>query len=381
MHNTIIAQSGAVVNIFDAKIAPKRPKTARKSIKIDEKRQTIKTYDRLARARVKRAERAADEVKPMYQRWDEHKALAVQVGERMISAGLIKRGWRVKMCNQELDIIRCADCGHITIRGASLCRDRLCPLCAWRLAIKRYAAMQTILSVLMSRVKRASYALVTLTVKNCAPDALSDTLKAMSKAWNAVTYQRWARKWLWGWAKSIEVTYNSETGELHPHYHVLMVCDSGKPLSQELIAEWLDRVRREGLTATAAAQHADDVISSAVSDPGKSLIGAVCEVYKYMVKASDTLSMPLGVLHAFAVGIADKRLISMGGMIKAIAKELKQEQLDAADADMSDTEVCTECKSQHLDRLTALWSMSGMHYYTAQGKSMVEELASYKEDN
>lgn len=371
MITNIIAQKGAVVNIYAENVTPKQGKTAPKSPKTTRKSSDIRTAERLAAARVKRAERQADERKPMWQRWDEHKALAVQVGERLIAAGLPKRGWRVKMCNQELDIVRCADCGHITIRGASLCRDRLCPLCAWRLAIKRYAAMQKIMAVLATQSTPGTvYTLITLTVKNCQSKDLAATLKAMSAAWTACTYQRWWRKYIIGWARSTEVTYNADNQTLHPHYHILVV-GGGENAGRAIIREWLDRASREGLTATAAAQHYDKVY--ATDGAGESFAGAVCEVYKYMVKSSDTLAMPLGILHDFAVGIAGARLVSMGGEIKEIARRLSIESLDdASDTETPDEELCTHCGSRAVDKMIATWAMSGMHYYTAQGKTLSE---------
>lgn len=369
MNNYIIAQNGAVVNIYAENVTQKPPKNRPKPPKTARKSSDIRTAEKLAAARAKRAERQADACKPMWQRWDEHKALAVMVGERLIQAGLPKRGWRVKMCNNELDIVRCADCGHITIRGASLCRDRLCPLCAWRLAIKRYAAMQKIMAVVAQRARpNWAYFLITLTAKNCAPSDLSDTIKSMSAAWTACTYQRWWRKWIIGWARSVEVTYNDTDKTLHPHYHILLISDGGTDTAKEVIGEWIDRARREGLTVSAAAQHYDTVYKP--TDAGESFAGAVCEVYKYMVKSSDTLAMPLGILHDFAVGIAGARLVSMGGAIKDIARQLSVGALDDATEDAPDEELCTHCGSRAIDKMVATWAMSGMHYYTAQGKTL-----------
>ena len=350
----IIAQDGATVNIYSGKV-------------------TITTQRRLRKAREARALRLADAKKPIYIRWDEHKADAQRLGDRLIAAGLPKRGWRLKMCSNELIISQCTDCGHITIKGAQLCRDRLCPLCAWRLAIKRYAAMQSIMAYLYAEYNGLCYALVTLTVKNCRPEALSDTIKSMSTAWHDCTKQRWARRDLVGWARSLECTYNPATDEIHPHYHLIVMHIPGDGTPQKLVAEWLDRASRAGLTATAAAQHIDAITDT--HTPGDSLVGAICETYKYMVKSSDTLAMPLHTLRTFATEIAGYRLVSFGGVIKTAAAALLVDDMDNPD-DCKDTQVCTHCGSTSLDDMIARWSLRGMHYYTMQGQSMIDALHS-----
>lgn len=358
----IIAQTGGVVNVYVD--APSKL--------------TVATQKRLIKAREKRAERIADERKPMWQRWDEHKADAQKLGNRLIEAGLTKRGWRIKLCSNELKIERCADCGHIMIKGAQLCRDRLCPLCAWRLAIKRYAAMQSIMSALYEQYKGLAYSLVTLTVRTCAPDKLSDTIAAMQAAWKECTKQRWARRDMIGWARSIECTYSHTSGEIHPHYHIIVMHVPKDGTPQRLVAEWLDRCDRAGLKAVSAAQHVDTIIDT--QKAGESLAGAICETYKYMVKSSDTLSMPLHTLRTFAEEIAGFRLISFGGAIKKMAAALQVEDLEKAAEEAPDTAVCTHCQSTNVDEMIARWSLKGMHYYTIQGEEIGEKLAEMEEN-
>lgn len=353
MNTTIIAQSGSVVNVY--------PKNL-----------TIATQKRLETARRKRAERQADEKKPAYIRWEEHKRDAQELGNRLIQAGLTKRGWRLKLCSQELLISRCADCGHIMIKGAQLCRDRLCPLCAWRLSIKRYAAMQTIMAALYEDYAGYGFSLVTLTVKTCAAEKLSETIEAMQKAWHDCLKQRWARRDLTGWAKSLECTYSAERQEIHPHYHIIVMHAPGDGTPDRLVTEWLERCKRVGLTAVADAQHVDRIVDN--REAGDSLAGAICETYKYMVKSKDTLAMPLHILATFAQQIAGFRLISFGGAIKKVAAALKLDDLD--NPDTADIAVCTQCKSTDVDTMIARWSLKGMHYYTLQGEEMIEKIKS-----
>lgn len=347
MDINIIAQKSAVVNI----------NITDSSAKIN-----IKTARRLAKGKAAKAEREADDKKPALQRWNDHKVESIKIGDRMIEAGLRKRGWRIKVCGTELIFDRCADCGEIMLKSAMLCRDRLCPLCSWRLAVKRYAAMSRVMAYLYASYPRYCYSLVCLTAANCAPSALRATLKSMQQAWHECLKQRWARKHLEGWARAIEVTHNAETDMLHPHYHIIIMSQSPNA-AKWLVDEWLDRADREGLKVSAEAQYSD-VIDATDHKEGKSLAGAVAEVYKYSLKTTDTATMPLGTLRALAEGLSGLRLISMGGLIKTAAALLEADDLEEATDEAADKpdRMCTRCKSQRLDEIILTWSMAGNQY-------------------
>ena len=348
---SIIAQPGSVVNINVQIYENARKKDA---------------------ARSRKAQIRADKEKPLKLRWTEHKRQALEVGGRLIAAGLVKRGYRVKMCGSELAFRECRDCGQLIIERAQLCRDRLCPICNWRLALKRYSSMTQIMEVVRRTVRPdAIIALMTYTVRNCAPDKLGLQLSQMQRAWNRMLAQRYIRPTVIGWARSIEVTYNHRTGELHPHYHVIMICENEAALD-DLQLDWLKQCRKEGLEVDLKAQHYEEIAGDRTE--GDSLAKSILETYKYMVKSSDIMEMPLGVLRCFAEGVAGKRLISFGGIIKQIARELEADKLDSADAAEQEITVCTRCKSQELDQIIAQWSMRGNHYLAISGIDLKAEV-------
>lgn len=334
----IIAQSGATVNIY----CQKRP---------------LLTNQRLAKAKRRYEERKAEGKRPTLSQWRDHKTQCKAIGERMIKAGMKKRGYAIMACNREMLVDACRDCGHIYIRSASLCRDRLCPLCAWRLAVKRYGAMSDIMARLMDdgKMQGVSVALVTLTVQTCDLDKLRATMDTMQEAWNGLTAQRSIRKHLLGWAKSIEVTYSDRLNQLHPHYHLISIADD-EITHREIVDQWLRLAAVKGLKVSIKAQSVEPVLSMT---PGKSLAGEICEVYKYAVKAADLLEMPLAALRALATGLYHRRLVSMGGIIKQYAGDV---DLDSADERDGDIDLCTDCGSVEVDHLIATWSMLSSRY-------------------
>lgn len=350
----IIAQKGAVVNI-----------------KLNN---NLITAKRIAKAKAKREARKAEAKKPVVQRWNEHKKRAMEVGDKLISVGLVKRGYRMKSCAQQLIGYRCGDCGNFMVTSAQYCRDRLCPVCNWRLSIKRYSQMTQLMTSLYNAYPEASYALITLTAKNCKPEALDSYMSDLQSAWERTRGSRWARKELIGWARSIEVTYNETTGELHPHYHIItMSCDGST--CNRLVGEWLSQCEKRDIKALFKAQSVDNIIEHHTE--GSTLAGAICEVYKYMVKSDDLSEMPLRTFRTFAEAIANKRLISMGGKIKEYAKLLDLEQMEenAEDDNKKEIELCSKCNSRELDEAVMEWCVSANKYlmFTAGNTIIIDD--------
>lgn len=165
-------------------------------------------------------------------------------GENLASD--IEGGWRLPA-----DVLRrkaetVAACGTwlrfgvavdgIKLREANFCKHRLCPLCNWRRGLKVYGALKQILAFLASQ--RYRYIALTLTVKNCAGEALAGTIDRMVQAWRDMVHDdtvlgvNFWRKWrgkesvVQGAFRSLEVTINKEDGTYHPHFHVLLAVDS-----------------------------------------------------------------------------------------------------------------------------------------------------------
>lgn len=369
---SIIAQSGAVVNINVRICGTARKKDVSKARRSNANVRIYESARKKDAARARRAQLRADKEKPLKLRWAEHKRQALEVGNRLIAAGLTKRGFRIKMCGNQLTFRECQDCGNLVIERAQLCRDRLCPICNWRLALKRYSSMSQIMDVVRRTVRPdATIALMTYTVRNCVPEKLQETLSAMQRAWNRMLAQRYIRPVVIGWARSIEVTYNQRTKELHPHYHVIMICTNEAALD-DLQADWLKQCRKEGLVVDIRAQNYEQI--SGTRTEGDSLAKSILETYKYMVKSSDVMAMPLGVLRSFAEAVAGRRLISFGGVIKTIARELEADKLDSAEDAEREITVCTRCGSVELDQIIAQWSMRGNHYLAISGIDLKTEV-------
>lgn len=97
---------------------------------------------------------------------------------------------------------------------AYYCHDRHCQPCG-------KARAQLIANNLEAHLKTGRYLHVTLTLKSTS-EPLAKEIKRLYTAFRKLRGRKQWKKWTDGGAAFFEVTWNSDTGEFHPHLHVLL---------------------------------------------------------------------------------------------------------------------------------------------------------------
>ena len=256
-------------------------------------------------------------------KWREKKIRNVNTAKKMMDAGFQERGMRMLSCGTFLTREKCPDCGKSIVSSANLCRDRLCPTCAWRLSLKRYAEMCCTLQSIHD-LSAFDAGFLTLTVRNCDPADLKFTLEKMAEDWHRMLCDRKVRAITIGWARSLEITYNWRTGQFHPHYHVIMLTENGgdqATLQQFFRDRWqvCTRLPYEPITDYRTI---DSAKAETPDIDNNDFTKAILETYKYSVKNDDIQDMPITVFRQFVTAIAGKRFCSYGGIIKQARQRL-----------------------------------------------------------
>ena len=270
-----------------------------------------------------------------------------------------KRGFKMKNCSTQLIIERC-QCGkHSRVKGASLCRDRLCPICSWRLSLKRYADMlKTLDGIDLEKYKPF---FLTLTLKNCKPNELSATITQMTKAWKRILNRKLFSDSVKGWARSIETTFNKKEYTLHPHLHCILLIEKGTPAEEffgdpygavkELNEQWNKALEVNYKTIIDLKR-----ISNTKDGKEYEISKSVLETFKYCVKDKDLIDMPLSVFREVALGLSGKRLVAYGGILKTAKAEI----ID--DIVTEDVEIiCDNCGSELIE-CVLYWSFGSKDY-------------------
>lgn len=111
------------------------------------------------------------------------------------------------------------------LKNAWFCKDKLCPICGWRRSLKLSYWNEKIIKEVESTNHGGTYVFLTLTVKNCHGDYLHDTIKMIQHGFDKMFRRAVFKKYCMGFIRSLEVTYNEQTREFHPHLHVLMLME------------------------------------------------------------------------------------------------------------------------------------------------------------
>lgn len=285
--------------------------------------------------------------------WGRHKQQARQVAERLDLIGEHDRAYRMRLCADVVKFAVCKDCGTKHLLHANLCRDRFCPICTWRLSMRRFSQMCSVVKCMTDLYPNSHWQFVTLTVTNCQTGQLGDILREMSSTWNRIMSRKSTKALpIIGWARSLEVTFNSQTRTVHPHYHVLIAYD--RPCASKwLVDAWLHTVDRY------ASPLAQDFRNIRPSDDSPEHIQAafdsVLETYKYSVKSKDLLEMPLIEFKLLDRELKGKRMQAFGGHIKEIARILNADHDELDECQDDEATECPKCGSADLVEVIGKW--------------------------
>ena len=123
-------------------------------------------------------------------------------------------------CGNYLEVEWCETCGEIHVSRAYSCKDRHCPKCqatrSFRLIGEAYNIIQHVDLI------RYEPILLTLTLQNVMGENLDDLLNTFSLGWTRLTKRRWFQRSVWGFIKTLEITFNKEDQTFHPHLHVII---------------------------------------------------------------------------------------------------------------------------------------------------------------
>lgn len=248
-----------------------------------------------------------------------------EVYQKISGEYAIGKSVRLKQCSTELHF-RVLEVDRKLVYVNS-CRVRLCPMCQYRRSLKMYRELRIVFDLIKERYPRSKFLFLTLTVKNMGAEDLADSLKHMQVGMQRLFHGKDVKKITLGTVQSLEITYNRESKEYHPHYHVLIHTTSNLYFGRsyikqnEFVEKWKKALRVDYTP----------VVDIRVFRPkdreaeGREL----AELVKYSVKPSDYLNGKMGLKEKQeVVGCLDnvlnnRRLINFTGTFRTIRRECK----------------------------------------------------------
>lgn len=228
----------------------------------------------------------------------------------------VKQRRYIKDCGTFLEFLGDQDLEHVKLSSGNFCKNRFCPHCSYNQARKN--ALE--LDVLMTYLKSIDYDFIflTLTAPNIPAEELEQELRAYSRAFDRLFKRKEVSSVVKGYTRKLEVTYNRDRNDFHPHYHILLAVNKSYFDSRSYIprARWLQLWQecKKDPTITQV-----DVRKYKTKD--------TFEITKYIAKDSDYLYNE-HVFKTFYLSLKGKRLLSYGGAFKDAKKLFDDGELD-----------------------------------------------------
>lgn len=276
---------------------------------------------------------------------------SILLSESYTRIGYESKASRVSSCGTELQFAyEITPDGIISEKGklhtANFCKDRLCPMCAWRRSYKIFGQVSKIMGCIGDKYE---YIFLTLTVPSVPADSLTGTISRLVKAWGNLIRQEPFKDAVRGFFRALEVTRNNDRnsksfGLYHPHFHAVLAVPksywSYKYISHDQwLAMWRKAYKDDTITQVdiRRAKPKNRMETDAAEGAAADLASAVAEIAKYAVKDSDYLiaenaALTDEIVSTLAGALERRRLSAYGGCFDDAFKKLQLD--DAEDGDL-----------------------------------------------
>ena len=298
-------------------------------------------------------------------KWIQKRKQAIYMSHRLQAVpSLEKRAGRMAWCSTLRHSFICPDCGKVHYKSGGYCRDRLCPMCQWRMSMTKYRQMMEVLSALSERFKNQEIfaSMLTLTCRNVPVEELKGTLVTFGRAWQAVSRRVClTQSHVIGWARNTEITRNPRAKNYHPHIHVFLLWEADETLDinsevKAIRQEWERQIQADyptiwhheiAFSKSGTAKYITDYQSDAEA--------AAAEASMYALSSSVLLQIPEDELSSFAYAINNVKMTGYGGIIKQVRAQLdlKEEAID--DHICTEKPICPGCGAEML-HLVERWN-------------------------
>lgn len=266
----------------------------------------------------------------------------------------------IHSCAEHLNFKRAID-GTLRLYQMYTCKNKQCPICAWRRSMKYQVQISKVVEEAMKRKPKGRFLFLTLTVENILGEDLNAELSRLTKAFDRLFKRAKVKKNIIGFLRATEVTRNELMNTYHPHIHVLLFVsptyfkNKENYISQE---EWTSLWQQ-----SAKLDYRPIVDVRAVkpkNEKTSDVRSAILETAKYPVKPFELTVDNLQVVDDLQKGLFRKRQIAFGGLFKIIKKELALDDIEDGDLvnigdeekPVSDGEI-----------ISVLWNNDRQNYY------------------
>ncbi len=293
-------------------------------------------------------------------KWSQYKKQSLSVAEAYRTfEGAASFSKRMAECGAWLRFLACPSGHGMLLVAAIFCQCRLCSLCQWRRSLIMFHQVKELAHEHIQNFKSDIPLLLTLTVPNVPASELSERIGLMQKSWNRLMKRNPVKRVCRSWFRALEITYNAEREDYHPHFHVLiMVPMNYFNKKYDLYIDRDDWLRMWQAVTGLPEITQVDIRRVKKLRKGTAVESVAAEVAKYATKPGDYVrELPNGLCEANATvvealhgALRRRRLVAFGGKFKEYRTQLKMQEVDEADmvhiSEKEETCQCRICQSE-----------------------------------
>ena len=266
---------------------------------------------------------------------------------------------RVRLCATFLQFRKFKIDNSLKLTFANFCQCRLCPMCAKRRSLKVFAHTSKIMNAILNDY---SFLFLTLTLKNCKAENLSDTITLLTKSFDKMFRRKAITNISKGWFRALEVTYNEDGDEFHPHLHIIIAVQKSYFKKKDYLRQdqWT-KLWKESLKVDY-----DPIVNIKRFNKNKNIGKSVSEAAKYTVKISDYLikgneNLTDKLVATLDEALAYRRLIAYGGRLKEVHKDLNLD--DTENGDLVNVDLEDEVRFDDFIIQNVRWNIGLSNYF------------------
>nr|CAD24833.1 replication protein [Staphylococcus aureus] len=140
----------------------------------------------------------------------------------------------VEDCNTFLSFVADKTLEKQKLYKANSCKNRFCPVCAWRKARKDALGLSLMMQYIKQQEKK-EFIFLTLTTPNVMSDELENEIKRYNNSFRKLIKRKKVGSVIKGYVRKLEITYNKKRDDYNPHFHVLIAVNKSYSQIKDII--------------------------------------------------------------------------------------------------------------------------------------------------
>lgn len=227
---------------------------------------------------------------------------------------------RLKECGNFIKFQSSEDKTKFILAGGNFCNNRFCPFCSW-LKAKRTAFELLELIKVVEYTEKLAFIFITLTVPNVSREKLREEIECFNKSFKRLFETKEFKAFNKGFIRKLEITYNEERNDYHPHFHLVVAVNKSYFTSRNYMS------KRRLLELWQRATRNPNITQVDIKPCRMDTIKQVMELATYSAKQGDLYSSK-EVFDGFYEGLFRKKLLVYNGIFKEYKKKIDIGEVD-----------------------------------------------------